>query len=264
LRRNRGYEEFLQKQREQQKNEEIDADEAMRQMFGQTTDDKLTINNNDKKYTTFNVENIPVPIGEGVIKKGFITFGVLLIIQAAFLLNGGKILDFIGGSLLAGLSFLLAWKVHYKYTDVTNFYFSNFTVTLKGLLLHYRATSIFMEQSEKILLYSVGMMAVQHFFLSWLPPTSVLYAIGYYGFLLGIILNLAKRKTELIYKGLFLYSLFQVLLTIGNAFGKFQYMNYFTVLSLFLFWYLAGFFKSLYITNVDIDKEKENKNQEEQ
>lgn len=253
---NSKYREFMQKQNMNSPvNQKNQSDESMRQLFGDSPDNQQFTHTPTFKKKNFNVENIPIPNKEGMIKKGYIAFGVILIIEALFLLTVGfKMLDFLGGTIMAVLSFLLAWKVKYRYNSESNYFFYNFTVTLKGVLNHYRTTSILLDASEKILIYSIGLMAVQHFLLSWFSLTSILYSVGYYGVFLGIILNLAKRKTELIYKGLFLYSLLFLLMSLQNAFGGLHYVNYHTVLTLFLFWYLAGLFQSLKISEFHIDE----------
>ncbi|WCK57520.1 hypothetical protein PP175_25990 (plasmid) [Aneurinibacillus sp. Ricciae_BoGa-3] len=264
MKRNSGYEDLLYKQRQSKakkadtQQEELSADEAMRQLFGHE-EEKPTISFTPKKM---NIENLPITMKDGIEKKGFIAIGIVLLVTAIFLMGEFRFLPFLGGTAMAVLSFVLAWKVKYRYTAITNFYFSNFTVTLKGLLEHYRTTSILMEGSEKIMIYSVALMAVQHFFLSWFSLTSLLYSLGYYGFFLGIILNLAKRKTMLIYKGLFLNCLLQVLFVLQNGFGGSD-INYYTVSSLLLFWYLACFFKYIRITDVKRDENNEEDKEEE-
>jgi hypothetical protein len=255
---NSKYREFMQKQQMGNSTGHIDSgEESMRQLFGDSPDNHKFSSKKPKKKKNRNIEDIPVPIKEGMIKKGFIVFGVILLIEAIFLVGLMKVTAFIGGAIMAILSFLLARKVKYKYTSETNHFFHHFTITLKGVLNHYRTTSILLDGAEKIFIYSVGIMAVQHFLLSWIPLSSILYSVGYYGMFLGIILNLAKRKTQLLYKGLFLYSIVLLLMTMQNAFGGLHYMNYHTILSLFLFWYLAGLFQSLKIAEVHIDSSDE-------
>lgn len=237
--------------------EERHGDDSMRQIYGNSPDNNKYTENHSVKKKERNIENIPIPVKEGMTKKGYVAIGVMLIVEAIFLLSGFKVMDFIGGTILAGLSFVLAWKVNYKYTQQSNYLFHYFTVTLNGVLKHYRTTSILYDASEKIFIYSIGIMAVQHFLLSWLSLTSILYSIGYYGMFLGIILNLAKRKTQFLYKGLFLYSLLLLLMTIQNAFGGYHYVNYHTVISILLFWYLAGLFQSLKISEIQINNTDE-------
>jgi hypothetical protein len=253
MRRSREYEKILQSQLKNPN--EPDEDEIMMPIF--TPNSQPTVPNTPISFKPkIDVENLPIPLGKGVIKTGFIVFGVLMLVESIFFLLSFNLSDFLGGLLLAVFSFLLAGKVHYRYTEETNFYFYNFSVTLKGLLNHYRTTSVLMEGSEKILIYSVLLMTIQHFLLSWFSLTSVLYTIGYYGVFLGILLNLVKRKTMLIYKGLFLYAILLFLMNIQNGFGSFHYINYHTALSFCFFWYFAGFFQSVKITNVHIDKDE--------
>ncbi|PLS19465.1 hypothetical protein CVD28_03345 [Bacillus sp. M6-12] len=255
---NSKYREFMQRQQMGNRSEGTDSgEESMRQMFGDSPDNQKFILQQPKKKKDRNVEDIPIPVKEGMIKKGYIIFGIILIIESIFLAGLYEFMSFIGGAIMAVLSFLFAWKVKYRYTKESNFYFYNLSVTLKGVLNHYRATAILFEQSEKIFIYSIALMAIQHFLLSWFSITSVLYSIGYYGMLLGIVLNLAKKKTTLLYKGLFLYSIFLLLMTVQNAFGGFHYVNYHTVISLFIFWYLAGLFQSLKIAEAHIDERDE-------
>lgn len=252
------YREFMQRQQmNNQPENEGNADETMRQFFGNSPDNEQFYANQPKAKKDINVENIPVPLKEGMTKKGFIAFGIILLIESIFLVGYFKVFDFLGGTILAILSFLLAWKVKYKYTVYSNYFFYNLTVTLKGVLNHYRTTATLLEASEKIFIYSIGIMAFQHFLLSWFSLTSILYSVGYYGMLLGIVLNLSKRKTALIYKGLFLYSILLLLMSIQNAFGGFHYVNFHTVISLFLFWYLAGLFQSLKISEFHTDENSE-------
>lgn len=252
---NSKYREFMQRQQMGGQLEDQTGDDSMRQLFGDSPEnEKFTPNTIQTSYKKErNLDDLPVPVGSGTGRKGFITFGVILLVEALFLLNGMNVFGFIGGTLMAVLSFLLAWKVQYRYTRESNFYFYHFTVTMRGLLSHYRATSILYEASEKIFLYSIGLMTVQHFLLSWFSLTSMLYTVGYYGMFLGIILNLAKRKTLLVSKGLFLYSVLLAVMTVQNTFGSLHYLNYHTVLSMFLFWYLMGLFLSVQITEVGID-----------
>mgnify|MGYP001209327616 CR=1 FL=1 len=213
---------------------------------------------NQKKKEPFHPEKILLAVKGEMIPKSFILVGVLLIMESIIMMVYMHFMGFLGAVLLSLFSFLLARKVRYKYTDETNFYFYNFTVTLKGVLEHYRTTSILMEVSEKLFLYSIFLMTIQHFLLSWFSLTSILYSVGYYGMLLGIILNLAKRETKLIANGLFFYSIMLALMTIQNALFS-HYINYHTIISLFLFLYLTGFFHSLNIERVHIDnKEKTN------
>lgn len=257
---NSKYREFMQRQQVGSFSDDGNqGDDSMRQLFGNSPDNQQFTPPEPPKKNNRNVEDIPIPIKEGMIKKGYIAFGVILLIQAVFLLTLPKasIFGFLGGTIMAGLSFLLAWKVKYRYTSESDYFFQHLTITLKGVLNHYRTTSILLEASEKIFIYSIGIMAVQHFLLFWIPLSTILYSIGYFGMFLGILLNFAKRKTALVYKGLFLYSIVLVLMTIQNAFGSFHYVNYHTVISLFLFWYLAGLFQSLKIAGVHIDDSDE-------
>ena len=253
---NSKYREFMQRQQMGGQTNNNAGDESMRQLFGDAPDnEKFTPKKNEpSNKKERNLEDLPIPVGSGTVKKGFIAFGVLLLVEALFLLNGMNMFGFIGGTLMAVLSFLLAWKVQYRYTRESNFYFYHFTVTLRGVLSHYRATSILYEASEKIFLYSIGLMAVQHFLLSWFSLTSILYTVGYYGMFLGIILNLAKRKTLLLSKGLFLYTILLAVMTAQNTFGSLHYLNYHTVLSMFLFWYLMGLFLTIQVTELHIDE----------
>lgn len=263
------YRDFMQRQMGGNDNRDDEATESMRQMFGNTPDNNKfteTPQQTDKKE--FNPEDIPIPVKEGLFRKGFIVFGILLLVQSLFLLSGLNIFGFVGGAIMAVVSFLLAWKVKYRYTNDSNFYFYHLTVTLNGVLNHFRTTSILYEVAEKIFIYSVALMAIQHFLLSWFSLTSILYSIGYYGMLFGIILVFAKRKTTLLAKGLILYSIVLSLMTLQNAFGSFHYVNYHTVLSLFLFWYLAGLFHSMSITDnsedtLEIDMEALTENKDE-
>lgn len=252
---NSKYREFMQRQQMGGHHEDNGNDDSMRQLFGDVPGQETfvqkkvePINNKEK-----DLEELPIPVGIGAVRKGFVAFGVILLVEALFLLNGMNVFGFIGGTLMAVLSFLLAWKVQYRYTWESNFYFYHLTVTLRGVLSHYRVTSILYEASEKIFLYSVGLMAGQHFLLSWFSLTSILYTVGYYGFFLGIILNLAKRKTLLVSKGLFLYSILLAVMTLQNTFGSMHYLNYHTALSMLLFWYLMGLFFSIQVTELHAD-----------
>lgn len=247
-------------------------DESMRQLFGNSPDNKkFTVQKKPTTQKERNLEDLPIPFKAGTVKKGFIAFGVLLIVEALFLLNGMNVVGFLGGTLMAVFSFLLVWKVHYRYTRESNFYFYHFTVTLRGILNHFRTTSILYEASEKIFLYSIGVMAIQHFLLSWFSLTSILYTVGYYGMFLGIILNLAKRKTLLVSKGLFLYSILLAVMTVQNTFGSLHYMNYHTTISMLLFLFLSGLFQTIQIeelnieesTDLEIDMEELNNSQED-
>lgn len=253
---NSKYREFMQRQQMGGQVSNSTGDESMRQLFGDAPDnEKFTPNKKEpSNKKERNLEDLPIPVRGGTVKKGFIAFGVILLVEALFLLNGMNVFGFIGGTLMAVLSFLLAWKVQYRYTRESNFYFYHLTVTLRGVLSHYRATSILYEASEKIFLYSIGLMAVQHFLLSWFSLTSILYTVGYYGMFLGIILNLAKRKTLLLSKGLFLYSILLSVMTVQNTFGSLHYVNYHTVLSMLLFWYLMGLFLTIQVTELHIDE----------
>lgn len=252
---NSNYREFMQRQK-MNGLDKTREDDVARQVFGDAPDMKHLHSNTPKKRKEIDVENIPIPVNEGMIKKGYIAIGIILLIEAIFLLINSEVMSFIGGTFLAVFSFLLAWKVKYRYTKESNFFFYHLTVTLKGVLNHHRTTSILLEGSEKIFIYSIGVMAVQYILLSWFSLSSVLYSFGYYVMFLGIVLNFAKRKTELLYKGLSLYCGLLLLMTLLNTFGSYHYVNYHTVITILIFWYLAGLFQTMKISEVHIDYEE--------
>lgn len=231
----------------------------MTSMFGKGNDNRTQ---NEKKHRPTKikmdvlsfVEKMPIIKTIGIEKMGYITLSIILFIQSIYLAVNKNWGDSFGGIILLVLTLFLIKKTNFIYTDNHNYFLSNLTTTLRALFLNIKFTSVLMDKSKELIYASIWMMMIQHFILSLFlfhPISNSLYSLGYYLFILIIMILISNRETKVLYEALTLFCIYQLILIISNGFVG-LYVNYHTVISYLIFWTLACIFKQCKIVNIEV------------
>lgn len=226
-------------------------DQPMYQYFGQEVSTPI-----EKPAITQEIEETVANVLDNskIEKAGYwVMIGVLSILLISFIIKT-NITGIVSSVMMIGLFFIGVRKITFSYNATVNYYLANVTVTLKAMLRNFSLTNKLVPHAEKVLIFSVLSLIIEHFLLRWFlfaPISSAIYTVGFYGMWVGIVLCFATRETAKAYRGLTLAYLYYIITIFFN--GLFIGDIYiFTVVSSFIIWTIAGWMKNFVIEDIQV------------